>query len=214
MHSAWVHHDQRGARSLEPEAWSLKAALKSEVCRCLSPLPNCGSALGEQLDQDGSMAVARILAVASDRDVGHARQGGDELQHARRFGATHLRPISPRETLPRLVVTNSGSRRFHERGAGREIRKPDVEPVFGAVAILSDTPGQVAHCSQAKALFRKASGSELNGNDGHVSRRGYGPRSTGGSDYYGGLKPRRHRCDRITHAGRTFRSAIPISRYA
>jgi hypothetical protein len=84
-----------------------------------------GTALGEQLAQDRSVAMVFIDAVASQRKIRCVGKRSEEIENSCGVRLIHFRSKLTREDGPRFLVVRCLAF-FHEGETGREIGEPYI----------------------------------------------------------------------------------------
>src|SRR5438270_11408501 len=85
--------------------------------------------IGEQLRQQPPMAMAGVLAVAADGEVGRRGYGGEELDQVPRGGSRHLATIDPLVAPPARRGPGIAQCPRDDRSARRELGEPAVGEV-------------------------------------------------------------------------------------
>ena len=107
------------------------------------------------------MASGFVLAIAAYGKMSIAREGGQQVEGPSRGRLVHLCPEGSDEGIPFLLGPRCLGPR-DQRGAGRKVGIPDVEPVFGRKAFLAHAPGRVAHRADPRSFLRQARCAETN----------------------------------------------------
>src|SRR5687767_6002360 len=156
------------SQSWPGRAWKSSWPVTSSQSACSSA--DTGPPGHEQFAQQGPVAARLVLAIAADREVGPARQRGQEVERLRGLGSLHFGAVAPGEAPPSGRTVDAPPK-LQRRMAGRQHREPDVVPVAGGEPGLGDATRGPAHGPEPQDFAGGARGSKPDDPDCHRLRR-------------------------------------------
>lgn len=113
------------------------------------------------------MAPPLVRAVAADRKIGDVGERSKRIQQVRVIRDFQFRGETSFERAP-ITFVLTDPRVANQLGAGRQIRKPHVEPILLRVLRLRHAARRTANRTESKTFARAAWSSQTHDGDRHL----------------------------------------------